>query len=107
MKYRTTPAFDADVRRLSREEYTKFRTVVRDHFVPAAERVAARPGSKWPRGLRVKDVEGAHGIWELTWDWPDGRATFEWIEVDGEPAIQWRRVGGHDIFGDPAREARR
>jgi hypothetical protein len=32
---------------------------------------------------------------------PDGRATFEWIKVEDEPAIRWRRVGSHAIFGDP------
>jgi hypothetical protein len=31
----------------------------------------------------------------------DGRATFEWIEIDGEPAIHWRRIGGHGIFDSP------
>ncbi len=104
MKFRTTPAFDADVRRLSDEEFINFRKVVRERFVPAAERVAANPGTGWPRGLRVRDVEGAPGVWEMTWDWPDGRATFEWVEIDGYPAIEWRRVGGHEIFREPKRE---
>jgi hypothetical protein len=51
----------------------------------------------------VKDVEGAPGIWEMTWSFagPDGRATFEWIEIRGEPGIRWRRIGGHAIFGAP------
>jgi len=40
----------------------------------------------------------------MTWSFsgPDGRATFEWIEIDGEPAIFWRRVGGHEILGEPS-----
>lgn len=105
MKWETTPAFDADVRRLSREELAQFRDAVRDLFVPAAERIAADPGATWPASLRVKRVEGAVGIWEMTWSFsgPDGRATFEWIEIDGERAVRWRRVGGHAIFRDPAR----
>jgi hypothetical protein len=39
----------------------------------------------------------------MTWRFaePDGRATFEWIEVDGELAVLWRRIGGHEIFGRP------
>jgi hypothetical protein len=53
-------------------------------------------------GLRVRGVEGAPGIFEMTWA-PDGRATFEYgKEISpGEPHIIWRRVGGHDIFGAP------
>ncbi len=105
MKWEKTPAFDADLGRLSRDELRRFRQVVRDEFIPAAERRAASRGARWPKKLRVRDVEGAPGIWELSWSFsgPDGRATFEWITIDGEPAIRWRRVGGHEIFRDPAR----
>jgi hypothetical protein len=41
----------------------------------------------------------------MTWSFsgPDGRATFEWTEIEAEPAIRWRRVGGHEIFDAPAR----
>lgn len=105
MKWEATPAFDADLRRLSADELKLFRTVVRDSFVPAAERRAANPTAPWPKSLRVKDVEGAPGIRELTWSFagPDGRATFEWITIDGEQAVRRRRVGGHEILNDPAR----
>ena len=105
MKWETTPAFDADLRRLSEDELKLFRKVVRDSFVSAAERRAASPAAPWPKSLRVKDVEGAPGIWEMTWSFagPDGRATFEWITIDGEQAVRWRRVGGHEILNDPAR----
>jgi hypothetical protein len=39
----------------------------------------------------------------MTWSFagPDGRATFEFITIDGEPAIRWRRIGGHEIFAEP------
>lgn len=105
MKWETTPAFDADFKRLSANEQQLFRTAVREAFAPAAERRAANPSAAWPRRLRVKGVRGAPGIWEMTWSFsgPDGRATFEWTKVEGEQAIRWRRVGGHEIFGDPAR----
>lgn len=58
---------------------------------------------RWPASLRVKAVRGAPAVWEMTWSFsgPDGRATFDLIEVDGEPAIRWRRVGGHEIFERP------
>lgn len=103
MKYQRAAAFVADVRRLTSAERDTFKKVVRERFVPAAERIAETPGTRWPRALRVKRVQGASGIWEMTWSWPDGRATFESIEIDGEPAIRWRRVGGHEIFDDAAR----
>ena len=62
---------------------------------------ADRP--KWPSSLRIKDVEDAPGVWEATWSFsgPAGRATFEYIEVEGKLAIRWRRIGGHEIFGTP------
>lgn len=105
MKWEKTPAFDADLRRLSPAELDLFRDVVRRTFVPAVERRPASPGARRPRNLRVKKVEGAPGIWEMTWSFsgPDGRATFEWTTIDGEPAIRWRRVGRHQNFAKPAR----
>jgi hypothetical protein len=53
-------------------------------------------------GLRVKAVRGARGVYEMTWA-PDGRATFSYGDErrPGEAPIIWRRVGGHDIFGQP------
>ncbi len=55
----------------------------------------------------MKAVVGARGIFEMTWKFagPDGRATWEWCTVVAEgrnyPAIRWRRIGIHAIFGDP------
>lgn len=103
MKFEVTPAFDGDWRRLTDGERAMFRRVVADEFHPACERRRTDPSLGWPRSLRVKSVEGAPGIWEMTWSFagPDGRATFEWIEIDGEPAVRWRRIGGHAVFGAP------
>lgn len=103
MKYERSPRFDADERRLSDEERSRFRRIAVTQFGPAAELVARQPGANWPKGLRVKRVQGARGVWEMTWSFsgPDGRATFEWIQIDAEPAIRWRRVGGHAIFSEP------
>jgi hypothetical protein len=103
MKFELTPAFEGDWARLSGSERATFREVVTERFHPACERRRADPTSAWPTSLRVKDVEGAPGIWEMTWSFagPDGRATFEWIEIRGEPGIRWRRIGGHAIFGAP------
>jgi hypothetical protein len=53
-------------------------------------------------GLRVQGVQGAPGIYELTWA-PDGRATFSYGEpvVEGEAHIVWRRIGTHDVLREP------
>ena len=103
MKFEVTPAFTADWARLSDEERARFRSVVRDRFHLACERRVADPTATWPRSLRVRDVEGATGVLEMTWSFaePDGRATFEWVLRHGEARVRWRRIGGHDVFGRP------
>lgn len=107
MKYETTPAFDRDFKRLPSHHQKKFRAAV-PQFRAAAERATAGASDPWPKGLRVKPVRSARGIWEMTWrmDDPDGRATWEWTSVAGEPAIRWRRVGNHEVLdasqGDPS-----
>ena len=59
-------------------------------------------GRKFGNGLRVKGIQGASGIFEMTWA-PDGRATFAYgPEVaEGQPHVIWRRVGTHAIFKQP------
>lgn len=103
MKFERTPQFDADVRRLSREEFELFRRIARYEFSPAADRIARDRSIAWPASLRVKAVKGTRGIFEMTWSFagPDGRATFELVDVDGELRVRWRRVGGHQIFRRP------
>jgi hypothetical protein len=90
-----TASFWRDLARLSREEQDAFRTAV-EKFV------ADLPARKFRKGLRVKGVKGASGVYEMTWA-GDGRATFSYgTEVkEGEAHVIWRRVGGHDIFGRP------
>jgi hypothetical protein len=99
VKFQKTPAFDRDFKRLPEQHRNKFRELV-PAFNAAAERAAAGADSPWPKGMRVKPVRSAPGVWELTWSMrdPDGRATWEWTEVDGEPAVRWRRIGGHGVL---------
>jgi hypothetical protein len=61
-----------------------------------------RAGRGFRKGLRVKGIQGASGIFEMTWAL-DGRATFEYgPEVaGGQPHVVWRRVGTHTIFKQP------
>jgi hypothetical protein len=85
----------------------------RDHAVltPSQKRAFRRavdrflqdvPTRQFRAGLRVRGVQGAEGIFEMTWA-GDGRATFEYGPTvrEGEPHVIWRRVGTHDIFGNP------
>ena len=107
MRFETTHSFEADYKKLSDREKRLFRDAVHkfNRACDAAVPEGQRP--RWPKALRVKDVEGAPGIWEMTWSFagPAGRATWEWrtAEIEGEavPAVRWRRIGGHSIFRDP------
>lgn len=100
MKFETTPAFDADFRRLKPEHAAQFKKIVREKFVSACDAYAADPATPWPASLRVKSVRSAPGVLEMTWSFasPDGRATFELVTVEGELRVRWRRVGDHDVF---------
>lgn len=102
MRYQKTAAFDADFRRLPKRDRATFLKVVREQFNPARDAFRATPSTPFPDRLRVKSVTAAPGLFEMTWSFsgPDGRATFEWIDLDGEPAIRWRRIGGHRILGE-------
>ena len=102
MKFQTTRSFDGDYARLSAAEKRLFRESL-TVFVPACDRYARDPATKWPASLRVRDVEAAPGVWEMTWSHsgPDGRATFEFVQIDGLLGVRWRRIGGHSVFRQP------
>ncbi len=61
-----------------------------------------RAGRQFRKGLRVKGVQGAPGIFEMTWA-PEGHATFWYGESvrEREAHVIWRRVGSHDICKQP------
>lgn len=94
--YAKTVRFAKDYDALSSEERKRFKVAV-EKFVDDFK-------GKGPfrKGLRVKGVKGAEGIFEMTWA-DNGRATFEYGEeqVAGEPHIIWRRVGTHEVLGSP------
>ncbi len=107
MRFETAHSFESDYRKLTDGEKRLFREAIRK-FNEACDAALTRGGRpRWPKALRVKDVEGAPGIWEMTrsFSGPDGRATWEWVtrDIDGEPVpvVRWRRIGGHWIFGNP------
>jgi hypothetical protein len=102
MKYVVLDSFKADYRRLTAAEQERFRKAL-PAFVEACDRYAADPSTAWPASLRVKPVVAATAVFEMTWSFsgPDGRATFEWVSLDGELALRWRRIGTHRIFREP------
>lgn len=102
MKFAITQSFLGDRDRLSAPEMKIVSDVLPD-FVAACDRIAIDPTAKWPASLRVKDVEGAPGVFEVTFNFtgPDIRATFEWTQIDGVRAVRWRRIAGHKIFRKP------
>lgn len=67
-----------------------------------AQFVADLTAGAFRSSLRVKGVQGAAGIFEMSWA-ADGRATFQYGSevVAGQPHIIWRRVGTHDVFRTP------
>jgi hypothetical protein len=86
--------FDRDYEALSASDKKAFKEAVRK-FVEDLER-----GRGFRKGLRVKGVQGAPGVYEMTWA-DNGRATFSFgRSVRGkEPHVIWRRGGTHDVIG--------
>ncbi len=103
MKFETTATFEREWRRLTPEH----RALARAAFATfiAACNDSGRDLPTFPPALRVSQLRGTRSpvIWEMTWNFarPDGRATFEFIEIDGERAVRWRRIGGHAIYDRP------
>jgi hypothetical protein len=89
-------SFLRDWDNLTRKEQERFLAAVKKFVEDLGQ------GRRFRQGLRVKGVQGAGGIYEMSWA-PDGRATFEYGDeiTPGEAHIIWRRIGGHDIFGHP------
>ena len=88
--------FRADFERLTPAQQALFLVAVEQFVADLHE------GRTFRKGLRIKGIQGAGGIFELTWA-ADGRATFEYGQEvrQGEPHIVWRRVGTHQIFNKP------
>lgn len=90
------PRFGADFSRLTAAQQAAVLAAV-EQFVEDL-----RAGGQFRKGLRVKGVKGASGVFEMSWA-DNGRATFQFGEpvVDGEPHVIWRRIGTHEIFKKP------
>ena len=92
-----TQRFIRDYNSLSPDQRAKFREAV-TKFVEDLKR-----DGKARASLRVRELKLAPGIFEMTWEGSDGRATFQYGEPikDGMIHIIWRRVGKHIIFDVP------
>lgn len=103
MKFERTPRFDNDFHSLRAEHREQFRKVVPRFHRVCLDYLADPGGLVWPAALRVRQLTGARGIWEMTWSFasPDGRATFEFVTVEGERRLRWRRIGDHSVQRRP------
>lgn len=107
MKYELTDSFRADFKRLKAEHKAVFKRVVREKFADACDAWAQAQSDRatyvWPKSLRVDELRGASGVMEMTWSFasPDGRATFQFVQDGDEWVCRWRRIGNHDVFGQP------
>src|SRR5258708_34230746 len=104
MKYQRSEEFIADYRHLNQRERDLFSDAVR-RMNEAFRTRGDQPLPRWPTALRLKSVRGVPGVLEMTWSFsgPDGRAPFEIVEIDTEPAIRCRRTCGYAI-GSTARK---
>lgn len=91
-------AFLNDVRRLTPGQRRRFLTVLR-RFINDLRAMEAGKRIWFRSGLRVKGVQGAPGLFEMTWA-PDGRATFFFgtSRVSGLRHVKWERCGDHSIL---------
>jgi hypothetical protein len=91
------PDFFKDYARLTPAQRAAFKRAVMQFVEDLKHKRPFRPS------LRVKGAQGHPHIFEMTWDMPNGRATFTFgaEQIPGESHIIWRRVGGHEIFKNP------
>ena len=94
--FQVTARFERDWKQLTPDLWSRFQRVITGQFAPDLARGAYRAG------LRVKGVQAAPGVFEMTWA-PDGRATFSYgpPQQSRRPHIIWRRIGTHDVFREP------
>jgi len=95
-----TDSFRRGYKHLSKQDQKRFLAALK-LFIDDLEVRDAGRASRAPfrPALRVKQVRGERGVWEMTWA-PDGRATFAYGRQikDGATHIIWLEIGGHEIL---------
>lgn len=94
--------FKRDYKSLDRANRRKFRSAV-DGFVEDLTKIEEGKAAGFRPSLRVKPMQNNPGVWEMTWDGENGRATFRYgaPRKQGKRHVEWSRIGGHAIFGNP------
>jgi hypothetical protein len=87
--FETLPNFEQDWQQLTREQQATFRKVVLEAFAPDL----ITPDKPFRPELRVREVPGHAGVFEMSWD-EDGRATFTYgpEHAPGQPHVIWRQI---------------
>jgi len=87
--FETLPQFELGWRRLTREQQASFRKVVLEAFEPD---LIVRE-SPFRSSLRVREMAGHPGVFEMTWG-DDGRATFSYgtEREEDQPHVIWRQI---------------
>lgn len=98
-----SPTYEASRRFL--REYMRMPSDQRGKFRTARRKLVAalrEDPPEFPPELRVKRVQGARGVWEMTFA-ADGRATFAYgpAKRESEAHVVWRRIGTHDVLREP------
>ena len=91
--YQASPEFLDLHRRLTPEQKRLFRSAVRKFVADL------KAGQGFRKGLRVKGIKGAEGMFEMTWA-PGGRVVFSYGNSirDNEPHIIWHAIGTHGVL---------
>ena len=88
-----------------RREFAKLTEVQQKSFRRAVKKfvIDLKRDGQLRGSLRDKPMVANPGIFELTWESEDGRATFTYgpKERQGEKHVIWHRIGGHEIFDRP------
>ena len=100
--YARTTSFLHDYQGLDPAQQAAVRDSLED-FIEDITAIEEGRASGFRPGLRVKPMKARPGIWEMTWEIDNGRATFQFGTpiAQGKRHVVWRRIGRHDIFGTP------
>jgi hypothetical protein len=103
--YEKPPSFLADYSHLDYLERAAFKDALQAFIedLRAWERDGMVGRPQFRTSLRVKDIKVRKGVWEMTWQWPDGRATFQYGPPlrEDHAHIMWRRIGTHSVLKSP------